>query len=1308
MQFQTRNVRRKLQTLAKRTTSTANTTATAGSQPNAAMGNVDMKTSTVMESEDYGSTWMCCLALLAGVSSPQSSVHYAEALFAAQTLLHRLRRVKMVEAMDLEMEPPLMESPLDPHQLHHRYIQWMQQWKHSNPNSMLHLMTTHLDHTTDDEERLKCEWTLGTLAALIMEIALATHMRPLVATLASALAVTAARMRFTPASVPHPATNTEPIITMIWITFERLRARIGTSSEIDEVYQWVLFTCITALPDALLAGSASGGGAHGSISMDPRCYTAVTMELRTHGMMQVCESLLQHSQPNQQLLFALCQQWAKYAPMPMELLQATVPSIHSIFQEKADPQILSAAIGFWITVMEAGCWTVEEVLASALLQKQDQQPNKKRQSNKSKKRQQEVLQERTTENHFFVAQQEVLHRQELAFLVAQETFGAVRQLAIQELGLIQDSQDEVAGEGPVGAVVACANACLPYIVRSSNPNLALFVDISVSIQSLCRSPSRMVRGFATETIYSLHEAALEELGQRSINGELASALVNHFFQCSMSLSLQCSYPPGYFLDLTANNDDELENERTEMRDLLRSCAGTSSPEINSSSPSFEFVSAILLRLIQACAEPFLLTVETTTETRHLLFSETVMHAFSALSRPLITTAKAYAEQPVASNDALKLSLIILRSAGQRLIAAFPHVSLSDSLPLSRLYNLALASLSPALSSLLSSPLQDETKEVIGVGIDAAMASLVYVPELVAPSSLRSSRFDIRGAMRTPGGEDHSGVLALMRLATHNDRLSNALVQTKSNVSVDFCDLYIHLKLVEQERGRGIFHGKGILPKSRRILLSVICYLESATNGAAGASPKLRDIFEHSVNTIVALGAESFPSVDALFQVAEHTFDIAGFSPEIIRTLFESMNASTTGSMSCVDILTRMGCLGYLHMFDSSLSSEAISEWNRLRAALFCLFKSSRTVDLPSSAIPSVVIFVQTECESILKQCSLGPLSSSKIFCEDLVSDEVVPAGLFLHVIHDVLEKGGSRPLKDMIHCIDAMCQCQKVVLEAISSTCPNPVEKGSFYDPRPMVAEAWFLTILRLMKVLISRSDVDPFEVSIKENGAELTDAVQRLITDTCSTCIRLLLYPSLGKTQAARANDPGPSTDGPHMLIAMEFIETYFMLGSSILGRVALDLSQAIPIDATSIHPYSDDRQAIGVAIIGAAIFRAAQGGLPPWAVECMPSIFCAFYNSALNQNSGNFATAICMSMQVRWNHDHGGELLSGRFFQSMGEKAKSTFVEQAVEISQTNTPVAWKRMKSLIKQACGGKKKETDYRQRPGLTKLEALDRV
>jgi hypothetical protein len=184
IQFQSRNVRRKLESIVK------------------------MGEEISLEEADRGSTWICCLALLAAVSSGQT-IHPTEALFVAQTLVHRLRRVKTLEAFDVELEPPGMVSSLRIPDLLHYYKNWVQHWQQSSPTSILGMIFHQYDYTGTDEERLKSELTVLTLAALIMDISLAhPHLRPLVSTLSSALAVAVARMRYTPQSIPLPAHDT--------------------------------------------------------------------------------------------------------------------------------------------------------------------------------------------------------------------------------------------------------------------------------------------------------------------------------------------------------------------------------------------------------------------------------------------------------------------------------------------------------------------------------------------------------------------------------------------------------------------------------------------------------------------------------------------------------------------------------------------------------------------------------------------------------------------------------------------------------------------------------------------------------------------------------------------------------------------------------------------------------------------------------------------------------------------------------------------------------------------------------------------
>lgn len=72
--------------------------------------------------------------------------------------------------------------------------------------------------------------------------------------------------------------------------------------------------------------------------------------------------------------------------------------------------------------------------------------------------------------------------------------------------------------------------------------------------------------------------------------------------------------------------------------------------------------------------------------------------------------------------------------------------------------------------------------------------------------------------------------AIMRLVVEGDQLAlvtlKSMAKTKNNdilsVLEEFTQLHKYLLRVEIERGPGISHGKGVTPKSRRVLLKSIC------------------------------------------------------------------------------------------------------------------------------------------------------------------------------------------------------------------------------------------------------------------------------------------------------------------------------------------------------------------------------------------------------------------------------------------------------------------------------------------------------
>eukprot|EP00751_Fragilariopsis_kerguelensis_P023185 CAMPEP_0170898642 /NCGR_PEP_ID=MMETSP0734-20130129/46183_1 /TAXON_ID=186038 /ORGANISM="Fragilariopsis kerguelensis, Strain L26-C5" /LENGTH=327 /DNA_ID=CAMNT_0011291457 /DNA_START=432 /DNA_END=1410 /DNA_ORIENTATION=+ len=294
-------------------------------------------------------------------------------------------------------------------------------------------------NTMEYEEKIKGELSMILLASILDALVKScyqqqqqqqldenkfSHVRPLLKTLASSIAVISARMRYISSSLPAPAIHTQPMVTTI---LTMIQSQTQHYNQNQEVVLILYYTVLTAIPEAVLAGS--GGGAYGRLSLDPRCYIAVNKGV-------------ENSKWEQHIL--------SHQSKPQTSLEA------------------KAAMAYWIAIMESGAWTIDQVLASSLIQTKEGQSNRKKQSSKSKKRTNQLLEEKATHELLTSARDEVRHRREAACTMAQQTWNRFEELLRFELQRIaEDSKQDVRGDGPVGAIAACANACLPYLLRES-------------------------------------------------------------------------------------------------------------------------------------------------------------------------------------------------------------------------------------------------------------------------------------------------------------------------------------------------------------------------------------------------------------------------------------------------------------------------------------------------------------------------------------------------------------------------------------------------------------------------------------------------------------------------------------------------------------------------------------------------------------------------------------------------------------------------------------------------------------------------
>jgi hypothetical protein len=369
----------------------------------------------------------------------------------------------------------------------------------------------------------------------------------------------------------------------------------------------------------------------------------------------------------------------------------------------------------------------------------------------------------------------------------------------------------------------------------------------------------------------------------------------------------------------------LEVERNDVRELLRAVAGSGEGGSTSDVRSTEHgplgvTTRILSRILQSCNEAIV-----TASDRGELFPESAVHALSSLAKPLNFFAK-YAAQSGSNEEIegiLNLATGLLCQLCKLTVDAFHRgVPGRQLLPLSRIVDIAISSLSPMLSAICQRPHGLDTRS-LHVILEAAILSIEHIPELAAESTLRGTQYgDVRGTMRGPGGEDHVGSLALVRISHESPALTQSMVAAATPFIPRLCNLYKQLKSAENERGPGVFHGKGVTPHSRRMLLGVVCHMELVSQGQGGASTWLQELFDSEIATIASFqGRRSFDE-KSLYHMCESTFDLAAFSPSIVSSLFASDHHANAQNTACMETLTNTCILGYQQLSISTAHTEA--------------------------------------------------------------------------------------------------------------------------------------------------------------------------------------------------------------------------------------------------------------------------------------------------------------------------------------------------------------------------------------------------
>ena len=191
-------------------------------------------------------------------------------------------------------------------------------------------------------------------------------------------------------------------------------------------------------------------------------------------------------------------------------------------------------------------------------------------------------------------------------------------------------------------------------------------------------------------------------------------------------------------------------------------------------------------------------------------------------------------------------------------------------------------------------------------------------------------------------------------------------------------------------------------------------------------------------------------------------------------------------------------------------------------------------------------------------------------------------------------------------------------------------------------------------------------------------------------------------------------SLDGPQTLAMTEFMVD--ALSPSTLAATARSFATHFQLENTT------QNENLGASIISAGLLRAASGALPPWAVELTPAIFKSLF-AALGNNCDVFIEIVSVSTKL----ESSGEVLAGRYFGTVSSAHIESFLSKTREACKKGKNIAyplasgsfdtsfvrtpdnyvssfqsgeWNKMKSIIKTACGGKKKVSGFKLKAQFT--------
>jgi hypothetical protein len=319
----------------------------------------------------------------------------------------------------------------------------------------------------------------------------------------------------------------------------------------------------------------------------------------------------------------------------------------------------------------------------------------------------------------------------------------------------------------------------------------------------------------------------------------------------------------------------------------------------------------------------------------------------------------------------------------------------------------------------------------------------------------------------------------------------------------------------------------------------------------------------------------------------------------------------------------------------------------------------------------------------------GPGTDSNIFNENIIGEEMVGAGVYLILIKECLDRvkkaneSSQKNASDCRQCLSILKQVSTSVTQLLLHQSPEAI---SHLDPRPTIAEAWFLALIGLVSICRNNELI----ASTLAN-----DGVENFFGESLSLAAALVFLKDIGtKSDQATLTQSGMSLDGPQTLAIETFLAVSLLLGPSILSAGVTRIAAAIHVQEIVY-----DKKILGSAILVAAFLRSVSGALPPWIVEDIPDVFHSMY-IAMGSNVDEFIQMLRASTKLKaslsFSGVRSGELLAGRYLDARDSHIEG-FLSQTKEVCIKGN---WNKLKIILKATCGGKKKDSGFNLKPQYT--------